>query len=151
MTLKQKIESYRDFTQKTLHDGISIEIMSAKKQMLEQSKHFHELHNCSPLAPVTKPSTTVFYQMDKIKEAVEGLRIVIDIQQCYTERIPDKIFADDLVSIRVVLKDTKGQPICNASKAITAKVTPVIVADNSVIPGVEELKNGEYAVLFTPI
>ena len=150
MTLKQKVESCRDFTQKTLHGGINTEIMSAKKQMLERSKHLQELHNSSPLAPVAKPSTTIFYQMDKIKEVVESLGVIIDIQQCYIEDIPDKIFVDVLVSIRVVLKDTKGQPICNASKAITVKVTPVIVADNSVTPVIEELKNGIYAVLFAP-
>lgn len=88
--------------------------------------------------------------MGKIKEVVESLGVVIDIRQCYIEEIPDKIFVDDLVSIRVVLKDTKGRPICNASKAITAKVTPIIVDDNSVIPIIEELQNGIYAVLFTP-
>ena len=150
MTLKQKIEGCRDFTQKMLRDGISTEIISAKKQTLERTKHLQELHSSSSLAPVTKLSTTVFYQMDKIKEVVESLGVVIDLQQCCIEDIPAKIFVDDLVSIKVVLKDTIGQPICNASKAITAKVTLVIVDDNSVIPVVEELKNGKYAVLFTP-
>ena len=40
MTLKQKIESCRDFTQKTLHDGISIEIMSAKKNNPNTSRNY---------------------------------------------------------------------------------------------------------------
>ena len=35
MTLKQKVESCCDFTQKMLRDGTNAEIMSAKKQMLE--------------------------------------------------------------------------------------------------------------------
>ena len=73
------------------------------------------------MAPVTEPSTTVFYQMDKIKEAVNNLGVVIDLQQCSIEYIPEKTFVDDLVHNGVVLKNTKGQPICNASKAITAK------------------------------
>ena len=61
MTLKQKVESCRDFTQKTLHDGTSTEIMSAKKQMLERTTHLQELHRSSPLAPVTEPSTTIYF------------------------------------------------------------------------------------------
>ena len=68
MTLKQKVETCHDFTQKTLRNGTSTEIISAKKQMLERTKHLQELHNSSSLAPVTKPSTTIFYQLDKIKE-----------------------------------------------------------------------------------
>ena len=60
MTLKQKVESCRDFTQKTLHDGTSTEIMSAKKQMLERTTHLQELHRSFPLASVTEPSTTIF-------------------------------------------------------------------------------------------
>ena len=150
MTLKQKVENCRDFTQKTLRNGTSAEIMSARKQMLERTTHLQKLHNSSPLAPVTKPSTTIFYQMDKIKEVVENLGVVIDLQQCCIEDIPARIFVDDSVSIKVVLKDTKGQPICNASKAITAKVTLSFVDDNSAIPVVEELQNGEYSVIFTP-
>ena len=89
------------------------------------------------MAPVTEPSTTVFYQMDKIKEAVNNLGVVIDLQQCSIEDIPEKTFVDDLVHIGVVLKNTKGQPICNASKAITAKVTLVIFDDKSVRPVVK--------------
>ena len=81
VTLKEKIKSCHDFTQKTLHDGTSTEIMSAKKQMLERTKHLQELHGNSPMAPVTEPSTTVFYQMDKIKEVVNSLGVVIDLQQ----------------------------------------------------------------------
>ena len=64
--------------------------------------------------------------------------VVIDLQQCSIEDIPEKVFLDDLVRIGVVLKNTKGQPVCNACKAITAKVTLVIFDDKSVRPVVEE-------------
>ena len=92
MTLKQKVESCHDFTQKTLRDGTSTEIISAKKQMLERTTYLQELRNSSSLAPVTKPSTTIFYQMDKLKEVVENLGVVIDLQQCCIEDIPINIY-----------------------------------------------------------
>ena len=123
MILKQKIESCHDFTQKTLRAGTGTEVMSAKKQMIERTKHLQELHNSSPLAPVTKPSTTVYYQMDKMKETVANLGIVIDLNQSCIEDLPKCICVHKPVSIQVVLKGTKGQPICHAIKAITAQVT----------------------------
>ena len=148
MTLKQKVESCRDFTQKTLRDGTSTEIMSAKKQMFERTKHLQELHNSSPLAPVTKPSTTIFYQMDKIKEVMRSLGVVVDLQQCSIEDIPASIYVGEPASVEVILKDTKGQPICNASKAITAKVTFSLIS--FVTPIVLDMENGKYSVTFTP-
>ena len=148
MILKQKVESCRDFTQKTLRDGTSTEIMSAKKQMLERTKHLQELHNSSPLVPVTKPSTTIFYQMDKIKEVVRSLGVVVDLQQSSIEDIPANIHVDESASIKVTLKDTKGQPICNASKAITAKVTFSLISSVTAI--VLDMENGNYSVIFTP-
>ena len=150
MTLKQKVESCRDFTQKTLHDGTSTEILSAKKQMLERTKHLQELHNSSPLAPVTKPSTTIFYQMDKIEEVVRSLGVVVDLQQCSIVDTPAKIHVGKSASVEVILKDTKGQPIHNASKAITAKVTLSFIDDDNLTPIVVELQNGKYSVIFTP-
>ena len=150
VTLKEKIKSCHDFTQKTLHDGTSTEIMSAKKQMLERTKHLQELHGSSPMAPVTEPSTTVFYQMDKIKEVVNSLGVVIDLQQSSIKDIPEKIYVDDSVIIGVALKDTKGRPICDASKAITAEVTLALTDDDPVISIVLESGDGKYTVHFTP-
>ena len=149
VTLKEKIKSCHDFTQKTLRDGTSTEIISAKKQMLERTKHLQELHSNSPMAPVTKPSTTVFYQMDKIKEIINSLGVVIDLQQSGIKDIPEKIYVDigDSISTAVVLKDTKGQPVCGASNAITAEVT---LDDNPVTSTVLESGDGKYSVTFTP-
>ena len=149
VTIKEKIKSCHDFTQKTLRDGTSAEIMSAKKQMIERTKHLQELHSNSPMTPVTKPSTTVFYQMDKIKEVVNSLGVVIDLQQSSLKDIPEKIHVDkgDSVSISVVLKDTKDQPVSNASKAIAAEVT----LDNKPVTSmVLESGKGKYSVTFTP-
>ena len=147
VTLKEKIKSCNDFTQKTLHNGTSTEIMSAKKQMLERTKHLQDLHSSSPMAPVTKPSTTVLYQMDKIKEVVNSLGVVIDLQQSSLKDIPEKIYVGDAVCIKAVLKDTKGQPVCSASKAITAEVT---VDNNPVASQVLESGDGKYSMTFTP-
>ena len=123
--------------------------MSAKKQMLEQTKHLQELHGSSPMAPVTEPSTTVFYQMDKIKEVVNSLGVVIDLQQSSIKDIPEKIYAYDSVTIGVALKDTKGRPICDASKAIMAEVTLTLTDDDPVISIVTESGDGKYTVHFT--
>ena len=154
ITLKQKIESCHDFTQKTLRDGTGTEVMSAKKQMIERTKHLQELHDISLLAPVTKPSTTVYYQMDKIKQVVASLGLVIDLQQSCLEDIPAKIFKYESASIIVILKDTKGQSIHNARDAITAKVSLSPPHDDdddkSITPIVIELENGKYSVIFTP-
>ena len=144
MILKQKIESCHDFTQKTLRAGTGTEVMSAKKQMIERTKHLQELHNSSPLAPVTKPSTTVYYQMDKMKETVANLGIVIDLNQSCIEDLPKCICVHKPVSIQVVLKGTKGQPICHAIKAITAQVTLSSVNGSLVTSFVL------YSVKFTP-
>ena len=147
VTLKEKIKSCNDFTQKTLHNGTSTEIMSAKKQMFERTKHLQDLHSSSPMAPVTKPSTTVLYQMDKIKEVVNSLGVVIDLQQSSLKDIPEKIYIGDAVCIKAVLKDTRGQPVCSASKAITAEVT---VDSNPGTSQVLESGDGKYSMTFTP-
>ena len=122
--------------------------MSAKKQMIERTKHLQELHNGSPLAPVTKLSTTVYYQMDKIKQVVASLGVVIDLQQCCIEDIPAKIYKRESASITVILKDTKGQLIHNARDAITAKVfiSPPD-DDKSITPIVIESESGKYSVI----
>ena len=150
VTLKENIKSCHDFTQKILHDGTNTEIMSAKKQMLQLTEHLRQLHDDSPMDPVTKPSTTVFYQMDKIKEVVKSLGVVIDLQQCCIEDIPEKIYVDESVSVEVILKDTKGQPVSNASKAITTEVTLPLIDDSSVTSIVMESGDGKYSVIFTP-
>ena len=147
VTLKEKIKSCNDFMQKTLHNGTSTEIVSAKKQMLERTKHLQDLHSSSPMAPVTKPSTTVLYQMDKIKEVVNSLGVVIDLQQSSLNDAPEKIYVGDAVCIKAVLKDTRGQPVCSASKAITAEVT---VDNNPVTSQVLESGYGKYSMTFTP-
>ena len=150
VSLKENIKSCHDFTQKILHDGTNTEIMSAKKQMLERTEHLQELHDDSPMDPVTKPSTTVFYQMDKIKEVVKSLGVVIDLQQCCIEDIPEKIYANESVSIGIILKDIKGRPISNASKTITTEVTLPFIDDSLVTSIVMESGDGKYSVIFTP-
>ena len=149
-TLKEKVESCRDFTQKTLCNGTSTEIMSAKKQMLERTKHLQELYSSSPMDPVTKPSTTVIYQMDRIKEVVKSLGVIVDLQQCCLEDVPTGIYVNRSATLGIVLKDTKGQAICNSSNTISAKVTTAF-DDSSTIPAVVlESGNGKYSVSFTP-
>ena len=147
MTLKENIKSCRDFTRKILRDCTNTEIMSAKKQILERMEHLQELHNLSPMDPVIKPSTTI---MDKIKEVVKSLGVIIDLQQCCIEDIPEKIYVDESVSIEAILKDIKGQPISNASKAITTEVTHPLIDDSSVTSIVLESGDGKYSVIFTP-
>ena len=150
VTLKENIKSCHNFTQKILRDGTNTEIMSAKKQMLERTEYLQGLHDDSPMDPVTKPSTTVFYQIDKIKEVVKGLGVIIDLQQCCVKDIPEKIYVDESVTIGVILKDIKGQPISNANKAIKTEVTLPFINDNSVTSIVLESGDGKYSVVFTP-
>ena len=76
---------------------------------------------------------------------------MIDLQQSCIEDTPANIAINKSATLGVVLKDTKGQPISNASAAITAKVTLSSIDDDSLVtPIVLESGNGKYSVTFTP-
>ena len=141
--LKRNAEKCRDFTSNTLHNGTNSEVMSARKQMLERAKHLKDLHGGSQLSPVTKPTKTVCYQLGKISVEIEQVAIFVDLQQSCIESVPLEIYEEEMATLNVILKDTKGQPIC------TARVT---TADNNdVASSVKELGDGKYSVFFTPI
>ena len=46
------------------------------------------------MAPVTKPSTALLYQMDKIREVVNCLGVVIYLQQSSIKVTLEKIYVD---------------------------------------------------------
>ena len=56
--LKRNTEECRDFTSNTLYNGTNSEVMSARKQMLERTKHLKETHDDSQLCPVSKQFAT---------------------------------------------------------------------------------------------
>ena len=61
--------------------------MSARKQMLERSKHLKNLHDDSQLSPITKPTKTVSYQLDKIKAEIGQIAVAVDLaQKVYQKR-----------------------------------------------------------------
>ena len=148
--LKQKIEQCRNFTRDVLRNGTSSEVMSARKQMLERTKILQELHNSSPLSPVTKSTSVPFYQLDSIKEEIKKVGAFVDLHQCGIQEIPKSAHKSETVTLKVILKDTKGQRICNAKSLITAQITtdsPSV----AVTPTVNDLGNGEYSVSFVPV
>ena len=85
--LERNIEKCYDFTSSTLHNGTSSEILSARKQMLERTKHLKNLHGNSKLSPVTKPTKTICYQLGKINLEIEQVAIFVDLQQCSIEDV----------------------------------------------------------------
>lgn len=63
--------------------------------------------------------------------------------------MPAEIYGSEMATLNVILKDTKGQPICNAANIFTAGVTTI--ASNEVASSVKDLGNGKYSVSFTPV
>ena len=147
--LKRNTEECHDFTSNTLHSGTNSEVMSAKKQMLERMKHLKELHNGSQLYPVSKPTKTICYRLDKINMEIEQVAIFVDLQQCSIENVPAEVYVDEMATLNVVLKDTKSQPICKATNILTSGVTTA--ANDEVASSVKELGNGKYSVSFIPV
>ena len=147
--LKKNVEKCRDFTSNTLHTGTNSEIMSARKQMLERTKHLKELHDGSQLSPVTKPTKTVSYQLLKINVEIEQVAIFVDLQQCCIDVVPLEIYEKEMATLNVILKDTKGRLIRNAANILTTGVTTA--ANNEVASSVKELGDGKYSVSFTPV
>ena len=147
--LKKNVEKCHDFTSNTLHTGTNSEIMSARKQMLERTKHLKELHDGSQLSPVTKPTKTVSYQMLKINIEIEQVAIFVDLQQCCIDVVPLEIYEKEITTVHVILKDTKGQPICNAPNIFTAGV--ITAPNNEVASSVKESGDGKYSISFTPM
>ena len=147
--LKRNTEECHDFTSNILHNGTNSEVMSARKQMLERTKHLKELHDSSQLCPVSKPTKTVCYQLDKINMEIEQVAVFVDLQQCCIENLPAKVYESEMATFNVILKDNKGQPICNAANILTTGVTTE--ANIKVASSVKELGNGKYSVSFTPV
>ena len=54
-----------------------------------------------------------------------------------------------MATLNVILKNTKGQPICNAANIFMVGVTSA--GTNEVATSVKELENGKYSVSFTPV
>ena len=100
------------------------------------------------MSPVTKPTKTVCYHLGKINKEIEWVATFVDLQQCYTEDVPLTAFKYQPTTLKVILNDTNGQPICKGANIFTAKVT---ITDMSVIPIVQELRDGKYSVSFTPV
>ena len=148
IALNRNVKKCYDFTSNTLHSGTNSEIMSSKKQMLERTKHLKELHDDSHLSTVTKPPLAVYYQLSKINVEIEKIVIFIDHQQCCVEDLPEIIYEGDIVTRKIILKDTEGKPICNAANIFTAAVK---VGNNDITPSVKELSDGKYSVSFTTV
>ena len=149
--LKEKVKNCRDFTRDTLRNGANCDVMSARKQMLERTKHLQELHEDCQLIPVTKPSTTAFYQLDAIQEQITSFGAFVDLINCSIGDVPKTIDTYKMVTIKVILKDTKGQGLCNVGDLINAQVSCCTTTNELITSTVNELGNGEYYVSFLPM
>ena len=92
---------------------------------------------------------TVCYRLDKINTEIEQVAVFVDLQQCCIENVPAKVYEEEMATLNVILKDTKGQPICSAANILTTGVTTT--ANNEVASSVKELEDGRYSVSFTPV
>ena len=77
------------------------------------------------------------------------LKVLVHLCQCSIEDIPKSSYISETVTLKIILKDTKGQCICNAKHLITVQVTKAIF-HTTVSSIVNELGNGEYSVSFIP-
>jgi len=144
--LKEKVWSCHDFTRDTLQNGTNCEIMSARKQMLERTKHLQELHEDCQLTPVTKPSTTIFYQVDSIQEKITNFGAFIDLVNCSIEGIPETFDMYQTVTITLTLRNVKGQGLCNITDLINAQVS--CSSSLPIRTTIKEVGDGEYSVSF---
>ena len=148
-TLKENIKQCHKFTRNTLQHGTNSEIMSARKQMLARTKLLREHHDSSKLSPVTKPTKTISYYLGKITTEIERVSCFVDLQQCHIEDLPSSIHTKGTVTLKLILKDTKGKPIRNAANTLIVEIATHPLASN-VTPSVEELGDGKYSISFTP-
>ena len=148
IVLKKNTEKCRDVTNNVLKTGTNSEIMSAKKQMLERTKHLSKLYD-SHLCPIAKPTKTVFYQLSKINIEIEKVAVFVDLQKCCIQNVPEEIHKKEKITLRVVLKDIKSQPICNAPDIIIVKIKTA--SNNNITSSVKEIRNGKYSVSFIPV
>ena len=139
MTLKNKLENCRDFTQDTLNNGTNSEIMSAKKQMLARTKQLNELHKSLPQSPVRKPTTAEYYRLDKIKEDINKVGVIVDCVHSSVQSVKE----DGKKAIAtVVVKDISGQCLPDALDFIEVQAVPKC----SVKSTVDSSEKGVYIV-----
>ena len=147
---KEKVQNCRDFTRDTLQNGTNCEIMSARKQMVERTKHLQELHEDCQLAPVTKPSTAIFYQLDSIQKQITNFGACIDLVNCSIEDVPETFDRFETVNITLILKDVKGQGLCNVTDLISVHIASCSATELSlpITARVNEVGDGKYSVSF---
>ena len=138
-TLKKQLESCRDFTQDTLNNGTNSEIISARKQMLERSKHLQKLHKSLPLSPVKKPTTAEYYQLDRIKEDINNVGVTVDCQLSSVQSVEE---IDKEVVATVIVKDTYNQLLSDAAGVINVQAVP----KNSINASIKSVGDGIYMV-----
>ena len=105
--LKASIGKCFDFTSGTLENGTNSEIMSARKQILERTEHLKVLHD-TQLSPIPKPTKTVLYQLSKVNMEIDQNAVFVDLQQCHVHDMPVKFYEKEKVTLRLILRDTKG-------------------------------------------
>ena len=80
---------------------------------------------------------------------IKHVAVFVDARKCCIEDLPTKVYVKEKATLKVILKDTKGNPICKGASIFTVEVTS---ATNNDIPlSAMELENGKYLVLFTPV
>ena len=139
MTLKKKLECCRDFTQDTLQNGTNSEVMSARKQMLARTKQLQKVHKSLPLSPVRKPTTVEYYQLDKIKEGINSVGVIVDCQLSSVQSVKEEGKGNVAT---VVVKDISGQLLSDAADFISAQAVP----EDSIKATVDSIGGGSYMV-----
>ena len=92
--------------------------------------------------------------MDKIRAEIEQVLVFVDLEQCQIEDAPLDFDIEEeedeyVVKLEVILKDNKGQPICNAANILTIGITAPNMTN--VDTSIRELGDGKYLVFFTPV
>ena len=139
-TLKERLESCRNFTKDTLLNGTNSEIMSSRKQMLERSKHLQEVHKSLPLTPVRKPTIVESYQLEKIKKDIEKVGVFIDTLGSCVQSVEKQ--KDSKVVTTILVKGTKGQQLSGVASSIAVCAEP----NNSIAAVIEQVSQGKYTV-----
>ena len=142
--LKKKLEHCRDFIQGTLHNSTNSEIVSTKKQMLSRTKHLQEFHKRLQLSPVRKPTTVEYYQLDKIKEDIDSVGVIVDCRLSTVQSMKEQ---NKTVVAKITVKDISGQCLSDATDFISVRAG----SNDSVEAKVENMGSGTYVVSFNSV
>ena len=109
--------------------------------MLSQTEHLRKLHNTLQLSPVRKPTTVEYYQLDKIKEDINNVGVVVDCQLSTVQSLKEQ---NKTVVATITVKDISGQCLLDAADFVTVQTG----SNDNIDAKLQSIRGGTYIVSF---